>query len=35
MLRLQPGVSLDAFKRAVAQSALAAATLVGKFTKLR
>jgi hypothetical protein len=26
---------LDAFKRAVAQSALAAATLVGKFTKLR
>jgi Raf kinase inhibitor-like YbhB/YbcL family protein len=35
ILRLQPGVSLDAFKRAVAQSALAAATLVGKFTKLR
>jgi hypothetical protein len=26
---------LDAFKRAVAQSALAAATLIGKFTKLR
>ena len=35
MLRLEPGVSLDAFKRAVAQSALAAATLVGKFTNLR
>jgi Raf kinase inhibitor-like YbhB/YbcL family protein len=33
-LRLQPGVPLDAFRRAVAQNALATATLVGKFTKL-
>jgi Raf kinase inhibitor-like YbhB/YbcL family protein len=33
-LRLQPGVSLDTFRSAVAQNALATATLIGKFTKL-
>jgi Raf kinase inhibitor-like YbhB/YbcL family protein len=33
-LRLQPGVPLDTFRSAVAQNALATATLIGKFTKL-
>jgi Raf kinase inhibitor-like YbhB/YbcL family protein len=33
-LRLQPGVPLDAFRRAVAQNTLATATLIGKFTRL-
>ena len=34
-LGLEPGAALEAFRRAAAQRALATATLIGKFTKIR
>jgi len=34
-LGLQPGASLEAFRRAAEQNSLATATLIGKFTKIR
>jgi Raf kinase inhibitor-like YbhB/YbcL family protein len=34
-LGLQPGASLEAFRRAAAQNSLGTATLIGKFTKIR
>lgn len=34
-LGLQPGATLEAFRRAAEQSSLATATLMGKFTKIR
>jgi Raf kinase inhibitor-like YbhB/YbcL family protein len=34
-LGLQPGATLEAFRRAVEQRSLATATLIGKFTKIR
>ncbi len=34
-LSLQPGATLEAFRRAAAQHSLATATLIGKFTKIR
>jgi Raf kinase inhibitor-like YbhB/YbcL family protein len=34
-LGLQPGASLEAFRRAAEQHSLATATLIGKFTKIR
>ena len=33
-LSLQPGVALEAFRRAAEQNSLATATLIGKFTKI-
>jgi Raf kinase inhibitor-like YbhB/YbcL family protein len=34
-LGLQPGATLEAFRRAAEQNSLATATLIGKFTKIR
>jgi Raf kinase inhibitor-like YbhB/YbcL family protein len=34
-LGLQPGATLEAFRRAAEQNSLAAAKLIGKFTKIR